>query len=557
MKKAIETFCILVLISWILLSVGAGTLTAKEDSARLYFKKTAAGAQKGGSYVVKRGDCLYRILQRQRGNLSYAQQQELIRRITQLNPDIENPDVIYAGQTLILPEALKAGASIPDIPTVTYTAKRGDSLTKIALRELNVQPQDVYKTVQVIGQLNPEIEDLDMIYAGQALKLPAETTDGSDLEQASAGSPGTAVEETKLERRARRDVLPESCLAAIGHIIGRIGGYMITTGNHYIPLTRSGQINIDCSAVPVIELDDGSMILLNVNNQIPVTIKKMIEADWKNYFIVNAGLNEGIDQILQRAINASPSYGMSKAIKPIALGTKPEIQLFLDWLITRKKAAGQRDDVQGLSFLNDRSQILPPPMTDYAERNGLGITEVLDGCSIVSKPEAGASALDVPALNTTSGKDMVQALLMMLGYTTTRNEDVRIFDRGKDGFNLTIKADLLVTAGDRRLLFHWTKLPSQFVDILKKDGIEVVLIDEKESNRTVVEKTLQALNISFDFNRYTYSLPEGGEHARGVISFPALRIERETKPLYLVEFDMDRNIYGLLHNRWEVNVLRY
>ncbi|MBN1614805.1 MAG: hypothetical protein JW950_10095, partial [Deltaproteobacteria bacterium] len=211
----------------------------------------------------------------------------------------------------------------------------------------------------------------------------------------------------------------------------------------------------------------------------------------------------------------------------------------------------------GLSFLNDRSQILPPPMTDYAERNGLGITEVLDGCSIVSKPEAGASALDVPALNTTSGKDMVQALLMMLGYTTTRNEDVRIFDRGKDGFNLTIKADLLVTAGDRRLLFHWTKLPSQFVDILKKDGIEVVLIDEKESNRTVVEKTLQALNISFDFNRYTYSLPEGGEHARGVISFPALRIERETKPLYLVEFDMDRNIYGLLHNRWEVNVLRY
>jgi len=65
------------------------------------------------------------------------------------------------------------------------------------------------------------------------------------------------------------------------------------------------------------------------------------------------------------------------------------------------------------------------------------------------------------------------------------------------------------------------------------------------------------LNISFSFNRYVYSMPEQGDRVRGIINFPALRVEREPKPLYLIDFDMDRDIYGLLHNRWEVNVLRY
>jgi LysM repeat protein len=556
MKKTIKPCFILGLIAWTFLSFGSENLSAKEDSARLYFQKAVAGKQKPGSYVVKRGDCLYRILKRQHITMSQLQHQNLIRLIGQLNPDLKNPNVIYPGQMLVLPEGERAGASVSDYPTVTYTARRGDSLTKIAMRELNVKQDDVYRTLQVIRQLNPDIRNLDKIIPGQALKLPEGAASTATAQEAATGAAETAREE-KVEGRQLKATLPENCLAAIRHILGRMGGYMITTGKYYIPLPRSGQANIDCTVIPVIELDDGSTILLDISSQLPVTIKKMIQGSWNNYFIVNVGLNEGIAQMLQKAINASPSYGMSKESKPIVLGSKPEIQLALDWMITKKKASGNRDYIQGLSFLNDKSQILPPPMTAFAEKSGVGITEVLEGCTIVSKPGAGAAALDVPALNTTSGKDLIQALLIMLGYSTTRDDDVRIFDPAKDGFNLTIKADLLVTAGDKRFLFHWRKLPSQFIDILKKGGTEVVLIGAEESNRAIIEKTLRALNISFSFNRYIYSMPEQGDRVRGIINFPALRVEREPKPLYLIDFDMDRDIYGLLHNRWEVNVLRY
>jgi len=556
MKKTIKACCILGLIAWAFLFLGPEMLSAKEDSARLYFRKTVAGKQKPGSYVVKRGDCLYRILRRQNITVSRLQQQNLLRLIRQINPDLKNPNVIYPGQLLILPERERTGASAADYPIVTYTARKGDTLTRIAIRELDVKPADVYRTLQVIGQLNPEIRNLDRIVPGQALKLPAGPAASATAREAAGEAAERAIEE-KIAGQKPRAALPENCLAAIRHILGQMGGYMITTGKYYIPLPHSGQVNIDCTTIPVIELDDGSTILFDINSQLPVMIKRMIQESWKNYFVVTVGSDEGIAQILQKAINASPSYAMSKESKLIVLGSKPEIQLSLDWMITRKKASGRQDYLQGLSFLSDKSQILPTSLTAFAEKSGVGITEILEGCTIVSKPGAGADALDVPVLNTASGKDLVQALLIALGYTTTRDDDVGIFDPAKDGLNLTIKADLLVTAGDKRFLFHWRKLPSEFTDILKKGGTEVVLIAADESNRTIIEKTLRALNIPFSFNRPVYSLSEQGDRVRGIINFPALRVEREPKPLYLIDFDMDRDIYWLLHNRWEVNVLKY
>ena len=48
-----------------------------------------------------------------------------------------------------------------------------------------------------------------------------------------------------------------------------MNGSMMTTGRYVIPLPEIGQISIDCEMIPVIEFDDGSVVLMDFKGQMP------------------------------------------------------------------------------------------------------------------------------------------------------------------------------------------------------------------------------------------------------------------------------------------------
>jgi hypothetical protein len=92
---------------------------------------------------------------------------------------------------------------------------------------------------------------------------------------------------------------------------------------------------------------------------------------------------------------------------------------------------------------------------------------------------------------------------------------------------------------------------------LKNRGTEIIFLEEGETRKAVIEKVLQAMSIPFSFNSFSFSIPEKTNNPKGTISFPAFKIARDKGYFYLIDFDVDRDIYGLLNDRWEVNVVKY
>jgi hypothetical protein len=153
--------------------------------------------------------------------------------------------------------------------------------------------------------------------------------------------------------------------------------------------------------------------------------------------------------------------------------------------------------------------------------------------------------------------DLIVNLLNIFNLQPTRNTDVKIFEQSRDGFNLSVKADLMIRQGNKRTMFHAKPLPSQFADILRENGVEPILLTQDDSRRITIEKTLVGLGVSFSSGVFSFSVPQEADKPRGVIRFPAIRVAFNKSSRYLIEFDMDQDLYQLLNQQWGVNLIKY
>jgi LysM repeat protein len=106
----------------------------------------------GTSYNVISGDTLRKIAEKCDTTV-YA--------LRRANPEIGSGNLIYPGQTLLLPGALIYGNNGFNI----YIVARGDTLKALAVRFAT--------TADYLLTLNPEITDANIIYEGQRLLYPA------------------------------------------------------------------------------------------------------------------------------------------------------------------------------------------------------------------------------------------------------------------------------------------------------------------------------------------------------------------------------------------------
>ena len=545
-----------ILFAMILLPIFfSSPLSAREDSARLVLQKTA-GISKSRVHVVRKGEWIAGILRSQFGDepVPYA----LIRR---LNPGIRNLNRIYPGQRIVLPVpgSSEPSESISDIgrenssPPVIYRILEGDSISRIILSEMNVNPAEALPAYRLIRKLNPEITDLNQLPVGQTLRLPPSPA-RSDVPSA---APLTSASYSTEKSIAETAAIVDSLLGIIRPVIGKMRGAVTATGSYFIPLQETTQITIDCAQIPVVELDDGTTVLLDYGDRLSENLKGLIRQTWKNYaFLTAEDFRDGLGGLLG-IIRHSGNYRMFRTDKPVEVTAKPEILIFPDWVITGKETAGGAIYRQGLFLLDRGERPLPTETRVFIENNGIAVTEIAEDRAVSSEETPPPPQPTITDLRTLKGIDLAERLLATLGETSIRNAEVVVFDQARNGFNLTVTADLLVRKGEKSFFFHAKRLPEQFLHILREAGTEVIPIGEKDQGRSVVEGVLQGLGIPVSFGYFSFRIPEEGKRPRLTASFSALRAMNERESIYLIDFDMPLASLPFLNVLRGGRVIRY
>lgn len=551
----------IILASLLLPALVCFPIEAREDSARLVFEKTAV-LDKTLVYVVKKGDSLAAILRKQRGEQKKKVPYDLIRR---LNPEIKDLNRIYPGQKIVLPVRETATFSKPPTdlqkndppPPSSYRIKAEDSISRILLSEPDVTPEEILPAVRSIRELNPDIDDLNQFPSGQILALPPKPAREGHAPSVESLPPAThpvVNESTKTAVMTPPRV--EHILGFIRPVIHRMKGTLIAGGNYFIPLKDRAQIMIDCSLIPVVELDDGATVLLDFGNRLSESIRGVVGQAWTNYgFVPREELGNGLAG-LKAIIRRSSNYAMSEAGNPLTLMQKPEIQVFPDWTITAKKGTVGAPYRQGLFLLGDSEKPLPGEARTFLEKNGLVVTEI-SGDQAVTGPASQKVTPFVTDLRGLKGIALAGQLLKTLGETPVANAEVVIFDHVRDGFTLSLTADLLLRRGEKRFLIHTKRLPDQFVRILEEEGTEVIPIGESASGRPLIEELLRGLRIPVPFGHFSFRVPEAGNRPRLTATFSALRATPGGEPLYLIDFDMSSDTLAFLHGLTGGRIAKY
>lgn len=522
----------------LLLVLPAVSLLAAEGTAHLTFQKAVLSNDNKQVYIIRNGDTIARIV-RKLG--SAAPRYSAIR---QLNPHIPDLNRIYPGQKLLLTRPGEQRGVAGDAPEVSnYTAQKGDSITRIIISELHAKPPEVVKILRSITQLNPEVTNFNKIYPGQVIKIP----------KLPLSAPAKSAEDEKI--LAMKPPATEKYLPVIRYIIEQLNGTVFTSGNYYIPLPESGQVTVDCATIPVVELEDGTTILLDFAGRLPDDLAGIIQAHWKNYHLVKVVSGQGIASVLQEIILSSPSYQMVKVATPLSFDDMPQVKLSLDWLITQKSPSGSAFSQLGLIFAADKSQLLPSSsILKYALKKGINICQIL-GDKVQTSIPAPADVPPLPQLKGAANGELLYNFLVYLGWEPLTDREVKIFDSRKDGFDLAVKAEYMMKMGGKTILITKNKLPQQFSEKLKKEGMTPFYPAPGATKISILEGALAALDIPHQFA--FFSLPPPQEKTRVNVSFSALKIAREKGLSYLIDYGIDREIYEFLAVHWQLNMMRY
>ena len=552
---------------------------AKEDTAQITLKKTATSKQNLYTYTVKKGDMISTII-RQIPNIKKEDIQDNYNIIKDLNPDISDLNKLYVGQLLVLPgkpldktqqNKMESNTADSDAAPVshstnhaggnTYAIKKGDTLIKIIHRELKIKT-NTRQMLKVIQSINPNIVNVDRIYAGQTIKLPNQTVfvkaseeDRLVVQEVLKQAESQTQPEEVIELNEKIVMPQEARLALIKHVITQMNGSIMTMGNYYLPIPKIGQVTIDCSKIPVIEFDDQTMMFLDLDNRAENNLKKIINDNWANYHLIKVDKKDDVIAVLKKIFNSVKGYSMTKREKPMTIGSLPPVDVIVDWVITKFTSKQSQPLMQGLCIVYGNNPLLPKSIKNYAQKNGLIITEFSEETGIAGNPEEIYSLPPMPVFPTTSVKDFSYALLSYLWLKADKDADVKIFDIVKDGFNLSIKADVLVKSDNKRYVIYSRNLPMQFVNALKKTGHEVLFIAENDSPKIIMEKILPSFNITFASGFFTFSGIDKNQ-APYVLSFDGTKIKTDND-LYVIDFEIDQGLRSLLREAWGANIARY
>jgi hypothetical protein len=488
-------------------------------------------------YQVKKGDYIWKIMRR-RGLLEKPNFTELYDEVKKLNPSLTNLDLIHPGETILIPlnivtakgyeeekeldrEPEKELIDLDEEDLEDYVVKPGDSLTKIIKNKFDLPSDFAYEDyLKLVQKFNPALTNPDLIFPNQVIRLPIYSPEMVRMpikpqpEKPAPRKPPPPIKKDSAEILALKQGLKT--------IFNQMGEEWVDSGEQFIPLKSGGQVNLKADSFPILSLNNGRRIIVDISNELPEEIGRLIETDWEDYRIVYLAQDDNLKTATGKILSACNYHTVVQSGDYLKVTGDVGITIAGDWAIIPQKGEGDIPDrIITLSFIRSPSEQTPRIVKAYLAR--LGITAI-DYPDLSSSDSATA---EVPALKEIAMKEGVDfplttLLLDLAGQPFSRTLEMPLY-RGEDsGFNVIIKADIFFNRQGQDCIIDFTGLSPQVVSLLRKHRIRVMPLSRDRPPIRITARVLEFLGIPFASKEHRFPVAARPEIRNIMLSFSGI-----------------------------------
>jgi hypothetical protein len=514
---------------WCILLLWVGSAGAAHGSSLIY-KNYLVRYDRGWDilcepYVVQPGDWVLKIF-RQKGEIAHKDFRDFLGIFERLNPNVRDIDMIRPGQTIDIPLRKLAHGTLPGqasgmvtIPFVTlarvmdvlhqhaqeYQVRWGDTVSQLVAAHYGRYGTRSYQEgIKLFQAANPQVTDIDRIYAGQRVYLPepsireeawyaAMYDEQGNLKETidrGPGAPGIPVTAgAELQAPAAAEAAePESPLAQAA---ATVGGELLDKGTYFIPRAGEPDFEIDLSRNPLLDLQTNKL-LFSQDGRVMDRDSAEVETLWPRTRVVRYDARASVPELVGAIFEAldqpdthAEEVGFDDQGVRVAVRAK--------WIKTQ---SDQRKLC--ITPIAGPHEQTPESMRRYLDQHGIVLKEMLPGGRATatgtgSRAERHAIK-DILAIAPTGQKDFVQNLARALQFTYSPNVAVTF---PYAGIQIKAYADLVSAPGGREVLLDFGELYGDAIKALRQSGLDVVQIAPDEPYTAVAAKVLAGLGEQF------------------------------------------------------------
>lgn len=468
-------------------------------------------------YQVRPGDYLWKIL-REKNLLRKQSLQEVLQLLKALNPSLKNIDLLHPGETLAIPLSLTPRAGLttpppkpadPPVPVKTlrevdleqYIVKPGDSLIRVIKSKYNISDADIHdEYIDLLKRFNPDLTSVNAIRPGQKIRLPVYSPQVVRMplppppgrEESPPPPPSPTADASDL-------------MAQVSECLREMGLEWVDAGQHFIPLKSGGQITLNADTFPILQIPSGVRVVLDCRGGLPERMASLITSSWSNYRIVRIGPKDTLREAIGRVLAACGFPKVYKANEPLDLPGDVPLRLKGDWIV---HTIG--DDLKGaryvsLTLVDPGVPRIPAPLKDLLESMGVRAVEYP-----VEKSDANPPVPAEPIKVGSDLREVVERVLRLSGIPFSQDVEIPVFQGGKSPFNLTVKADFLLSREGSEKIIDLTGLGPEIVALLREHRFEILTLEQRPPLEAL-PKVLEFLGIPFDGRPHTFLAADRGE----------------------------------------------
>lgn len=461
-------------------------------------------------YVIKKGQHLAMILREIYGLSDDLIFHEYLSKIKQLNPHIENLDLLVAGQKIRLPEIKQADrvAAVTSVAQVPGKEPGPKKRRRVVIQEVSDEKAQQEAAQSRSAEKSPGRKGEAESHAMQGQKELPDKGLGAQTEIVTTII-GGGLEPRNDEERAATKLLRDSILPSLKEM----GARQRDHGTYFLPLAGDKSISLDTGVIPVIDLDNGVRIILDVNGMIPKETKRLIEETYPLTKVLT-GPSEGLEPLMERILDACGYFSINKDAGPILVGEDAKVRFSGKWVVYKDSS---RRKIIVVNILSDAEYKTPESIRRYAARFGINLVEMGGMQGLPGKEGV------LPALG-----QSYERLFSELGVVYEKQKVLDIVSG--DALSLSYTAPLLV----ERAILTSEQPDKTMLELLQKRGYKV--INPKNES---LEKILDALGRKKQGPPIRVIVAKN----RTEIDLPAVEVNNTI----ILEHSLDKDIASYLH----------